>query len=80
MDEKSWTIRIGNRFLSAFDSKGRPLCVDVPSAALRFEYRQADVLVQALREKTFEAFIANALGVPATLDVIQRELKEPERF
>jgi|HubBroStandDraft_2_1064218.scaffolds.fasta_scaffold205676_2 hypothetical protein len=80
MEEKRWIIRIGDKFVNGFNGKQQPLCVDVPSAALRFDYRQADELVQVLRGKTYEAFVTNALGVPATLEVIQRELGEPERF
>jgi len=79
MDEKRFLIRLGNRFVSGFNAKWQPLCVEVPSAARHYEYRTADKLVQALREKGFEAYVSNSLGQPATLEVIQQEMQAPQQ-
>jgi hypothetical protein len=75
MDEKRFLIRLGDRFVSGFNAKWQPLCVEVPSAARHYAYRQADALVQVLREKGFSAYVSDSLGQPATLEVIKQELQ-----
>ncbi len=79
MDEKRFLIRLGDRFVSGFNAKWQPLCVEVPSAGRHYEYRTADMLVQALREKGFEAYVSNSLGQPATLEVIEQEMQAAQQ-
>src|SRR5438552_16321213 len=76
MDEKVFLVRVGDRFLHGFNSKWQPLCVEVPSAAKHVDYRTADKLAQLLREKGFEAYVANALDQPVTLAVLHAELQK----
>jgi hypothetical protein len=75
MDEKRFLIRLGDQFVSGFNSKWQPLCVQVPSAARHYDYRTADALVQVLREKNFQAYVSDSLGQPATLEVIEQEMQ-----
>ena len=79
MEEKRFLLRLGDQFVAGFNAKWQPLCVGVPSAARHYDYRTADALVQVLREKSFQAYVANSLGQPATLEVIEQEMQAPQQ-
>ena len=76
---QTFLIRYHDQFLKSWDGKSQPVWTPIPSLAAHFEYSDADDTAQDLQEKGWVCVVSDRFGNDATLDVIHRELGQPQK-